>query len=37
MLQGVRRVTGGITTESIAMRSHTGTVRWVKARHRIQL
>ena len=33
MLEGVRRVPGGITTESIAMRSHTGTVRWLKARH----
>ncbi|MCW5749906.1 MAG: class II fructose-bisphosphatase [Alphaproteobacteria bacterium] len=37
MLEGVRRVSGGVTTHSIAMRSHTGTVRWVKARHRIKL
>lgn len=37
MLEGVRRVPGGVTTQSIAMRSHTGTMRWVKARHKIQL
>ena len=33
MLEGVRRVPGGITTESIAMRAHTGPVRRLKARH----
>jgi fructose-1,6-bisphosphatase/sedoheptulose 1,7-bisphosphatase-like protein len=25
---------GFITTESVVMRSATGTVRWIKARHR---
>ena len=35
MLDGVHRVAGGLTTHSIVMRSHTGTVRWIKTRHRI--
>ena len=33
MLQGVHRVGNFITTESVVMRSATGTVRWIKARH----
>lgn len=33
MLSGVHRTPWHITTESIVMRSATGTVRWVKARH----
>ena len=34
MLRGVRREGNFITTESVVMRSATGTVRWIKARHR---
>jgi fructose-1,6-bisphosphatase II / sedoheptulose-1,7-bisphosphatase len=35
MLEGVHRSPGGgLTTHSIVMRSHTGTVRWIKASHR---
>ena len=34
MLKGVRRVGDFISTESVVMRSATGTVRWIKARHR---
>ena len=34
MLGGVRRDSLGITTESVVMRSATGTVRWITARHR---
>src|SRR5580692_5999415 len=34
MLAGVHRVGDYITTESVVMRSATGTVRWIKARHR---
>ena len=33
MLQGVHYEGGFITTESVVMRSATGTVRWIKARH----
>jgi fructose-1,6-bisphosphatase II / sedoheptulose-1,7-bisphosphatase len=33
MLRGVRRFVGGATTHSIVMRSKTGTVRTVEARH----
>ena len=33
MLRGVRREGNFITTESVVMRSATGTVRWIKARH----
>jgi fructose-1,6-bisphosphatase II / sedoheptulose-1,7-bisphosphatase len=33
MLRGVHRDRDFITTESIVMRSATGTVRWVKTRH----
>jgi fructose-1,6-bisphosphatase II / sedoheptulose-1,7-bisphosphatase len=35
MLRGVHRVGDYITTESVVMRSATGTVRWIKARHRV--
>ncbi len=34
MLSGVHRERDHIVTESIVMRSATGTVRWIKARHR---
>ena len=34
MLRGVHRDGDYITTESVVMRSATGTVRWIKARHR---
>jgi fructose-1,6-bisphosphatase II / sedoheptulose-1,7-bisphosphatase len=34
MLRGVHRDANYITTESVVMRSATGTVRWVKTRHR---
>ena len=34
MLRGVHREGNYITTESVVMRSATGTVRWIKARHR---
>jgi fructose-1,6-bisphosphatase II / sedoheptulose-1,7-bisphosphatase len=34
MLRGVHRHGHFITTESVVMRSSTGTVRWIKARHR---
>jgi fructose-1,6-bisphosphatase II / sedoheptulose-1,7-bisphosphatase len=33
MLQGVHHTGKFITTESVVMRSATGTVRWIKARH----
>jgi len=33
MLEGVHYEDGFITTESVVMRSATGTVRWIKARH----
>ena len=33
MLEGVHKNGGFITTESVVMRSATGTVRWIKARH----
>ena len=35
MLEGVRRVPGGVSTESVVMRSRTGTVRRIKAVHRL--
>ncbi|MDX2307827.1 MAG: class II fructose-bisphosphatase [Hyphomicrobium sp.] len=35
MLKGVHRVPGGMTTESIAMRASTGTVRRIEAFHRV--
>jgi fructose-1,6-bisphosphatase II / sedoheptulose-1,7-bisphosphatase len=34
MLRGVHRDGEYITTESVVMRSATGTVRWIRARHR---
>jgi fructose-1,6-bisphosphatase II / sedoheptulose-1,7-bisphosphatase len=34
MLRGVHRDGDYVTTESVVMRSATGTVRWIKARHR---
>jgi fructose-1,6-bisphosphatase II / sedoheptulose-1,7-bisphosphatase len=33
MLRGVRRVAGGAFTHSVVMRSKTGTVRYIEARH----
>jgi fructose-1,6-bisphosphatase II / sedoheptulose-1,7-bisphosphatase len=33
MLKGVHRVGDFLTTESVVMRSATGTVRWIRARH----
>ena len=36
MLEGVKVGREFITTESVVMRSWTGTVRWIKARHRRQ-
>jgi fructose-1,6-bisphosphatase II / sedoheptulose-1,7-bisphosphatase len=34
LLEGVKRRKDCITTESVVMRASTGTVRWVKGRHR---
>ncbi|BBC71564.1 fructose 1,6-bisphosphatase [Altererythrobacter sp. B11] len=37
LLGGVKRLRGGrMTTESVVMRASTGTVRWVKAEHRVK-
>ncbi len=36
MLQGIHRVGNFMTSETIVMRSRTGTVRWIKARHVIK-
>jgi fructose-1,6-bisphosphatase II / sedoheptulose-1,7-bisphosphatase len=33
MLSGVKRTSSSITTESVTMRSRTGTVRWVRMQH----
>ena len=33
MLRGVRRFAGGASTHSVVMRSKSGTVRYVEARH----
>ena len=33
MLEGVHRDGDAVTTHSLVMRSKTGTVRWIKARH----
>jgi len=33
MLRGVRRFPGGATTQSIVMRSRSGTVRYIDSRH----
>jgi fructose-1,6-bisphosphatase II / sedoheptulose-1,7-bisphosphatase len=35
LLQGVKRLKGKMTTESVVMRASSGTVRWVKGEHRI--
>jgi len=35
MLAGVHRIGSHITTESVVMRSATGTVRWIRARHAV--
>ena len=35
LLAGVKRSKGKMTTESVVMRSSSGTVRWVKGEHRI--
>jgi fructose-1,6-bisphosphatase II / sedoheptulose-1,7-bisphosphatase len=35
MLRGVHRLGNYLTTESIVMRSATGTVRWIRARHAV--
>jgi len=36
MLKGVRRTPNGLVTESIVMRSKTGTVRQITAEHHLQ-
>ncbi len=36
MLRGVRRERDHMWTESVVMRAETGTVRWIRARHRIK-
>jgi fructose-1,6-bisphosphatase II / sedoheptulose-1,7-bisphosphatase len=33
MLEGIRRVGDTVTSHTVVMRSKTGTVRWIKARH----
>jgi len=35
LLEGVKRLKGKMTTESVVMRASSGTVRWVKGEHRI--
>ena len=35
LLEGVKRLGGKMTTESVVMRASSGTVRWVKGEHRI--
>ncbi len=35
MLQGVRRTATTLTTDSVAMRARTGTVRWIRMQHPI--
>ncbi|MBW4331226.1 class II fructose-bisphosphatase [Stakelama sp. CBK3Z-3] len=35
LLEGVKRVHGKMTTDSVVMRASSGTVRWVKGEHRI--
>ncbi|WP_294196233.1 class II fructose-bisphosphatase [uncultured Sphingomonas sp.] len=37
LLEGVRRLGGKMTTESVVMRASSGTVRWVKGEHRLDL
>lgn len=36
LLQGVHYYGGGATTESLVMRSYSGTIRWINARHNFQ-
>ena len=36
LLKGVRYFTGGVQTQSIAMRCRSGTVRWVDSRHNLE-
>jgi fructose-1,6-bisphosphatase II len=36
LLQGVHYFGGGATTESLVMRSYSGTIRWINARHNFQ-
>ncbi|MFZ5748942.1 MAG: class II fructose-bisphosphatase [Pseudomonadota bacterium] len=35
LLEGVKRVRGKMTTDSVVMRASSGTVRWVKGEHRL--
>ena len=35
LLEGVKRLKGKMTTESVVMRASSGTVRWVKGEHRL--
>jgi fructose-1,6-bisphosphatase II / sedoheptulose-1,7-bisphosphatase len=35
LLEGVKRMRGKMTTESVVMRASSGTVRWVKGEHRL--
>ena len=35
LLEGVKRKTGKMTTESVVMRASSGTVRWVRGEHRL--
>jgi len=35
LLEGVKRFATKMTTESVVMRAHSGTVRWVKGEHRL--
>ena len=35
LLDGVKRLRGKMTTESVVMRASSGTVRWIKGEHRI--
>lgn len=37
LLKGVHFFGGGATTESLVMRSYSGTVRWISARHNLSL
>lgn len=37
MLKGVHYFGGGATTESLVMRSYSGTIRWISARHNLSL
>lgn len=37
MLKGVHYFGGGATTESLVMRSYSGTIRWISARHNLAM